>query len=252
MSILKTLAITFAIASAAVAAELAPQRCFELRTYFAAEGKLDALNLRFKAHTCGLFTRHGMTNVAYWMPVSNPDRKLIYLLSYPDRTARDVSWKAFSSDPEWIAAQTESQKGGKLVDKVESRFLTLTDFSPEMKLDGGDHTFEMRTYTATPGNLPNLLNRFRQHTIGLFSKHGMSHFGYFTPAAGEPGNENTLIYFLAHGSPEAAKESFEKFRGDAFWIKAKAESETAAGGPLTIVDGVKSEFLKATEFSPVN
>lgn len=235
----------------AVAAEKAPQ-CFELRTYYAAEGKLDALNSRFRDHTTALFTRHGMTNVGYWMPVENPDRRLIYLLSYPDLAAREASWKAFQTDPEWVAAKTASEVSGKLVDKVESRFLALTDFSPAMNVDpaGAPHTFEMRTYTATPGNLPRLLDRFRQHTVGLFSKHGMKHFGYFTPSAGQPGADNTLLYFIYHASAEVRGASFAAFVADPDWIKVKSDSETAAGGPLTIPNGVKSELLKATDFSP--
>lgn len=240
------------ISSFVNAAENAP-RCFELRTYYAAEGKLDALNTRFRDHTTALFTRHGMANVSYWMPVENPDRKLIYLLSYPDLAARETSWKAFQADPEWVAARTASEVAGKLVVKVESRFLTLTDFSPAMKVDpvGAPHTFEMRTYTATPGNLPPLMDRFRQHTVELFSKHGMKHFGYFTPAARLPGADNTLVYFIYHASPAAREASFGAFAADPEWIKVKSASEAAAGGSLTVPDGVKSELLMATDYSPV-
>ena len=79
----------------------------------------------------------------------------------------------------------------------------------------------------------------------------MSHFGYFTPSVGQAGADNTLIYFLYHPSPEARAKSFAAFVADADWIKVKSESETAAGGSLTIPDGVKSELLKPTDFSPV-
>jgi hypothetical protein len=242
------------LSSLAVGAGESPSsRCFELRTYHAAEGKLDALNTRFRDHTTALFTRHGMTNVAYWMPVENPQRLLVYLLSYPDLAARESSWKAFQADPKWVAVKAASEASGSLVQKVDSRFLTLTDFSPEMKVDeaGAPHTFEMRTYTATPGNFPRLLDRFRQHTLELFAKHGMKHFGYFTPSPGQPGADTTLVYFLYHASPEAREASFAAFGADPDWIKVKAESEAAAGGPLTVSDGVKSELLKATDFSPV-
>lgn len=235
------------------AADPAPPRCFELRIYHAAEGKLDALNARFRDHTTALFARHGMTNVAYWMPLENPQRLLVYLLSYPDLAARGNSWKAFQADPEWLAVKTASEVSGALVEKVDSRFLAPTDFSPAMKVDdaGAPHTFEMRTYTATPGNLPRLLDRFRNHTVALFSKHRMKHFGYFTPLAGQPGADTTLVYFLVHASPETRNTSFAAFAADPDWIKAKQASETAAGGSLTVPDGVKSELLMATDFSPV-
>lgn len=230
----------------------AGERCFELRTYHAAEGKLEALDQRFRQHTMGLFERHGMTNIAYWHPVENGGNKLIYLLSYPDTSAREASWNAFKGDPEWQKAKAASEEAGELVSKIDSVLLEKVDFSPEMKIEkGGSHSFEMRTYTATDGNLPRLLNRFKNHTIGLFSKHGMNHFGYFTVSEGQEGAGKTLIYFLYNDSKEKQEKAFISFREDPVWVAAKAASEKEAGGSLTIPDGVKSEFLEATDYSPV-
>ena len=48
-----------------------------IRTYTAADGKLDALESRFRDHTMNLFERHGMKNIAYWIPVDVPNT-LIY------------------------------------------------------------------------------------------------------------------------------------------------------------------------------
>jgi hypothetical protein len=108
-------------------------RTFELRTYHANPGKLDALNARFRQHTNGLFEKHGMTLVAYWMPVAAPadgsGGTLIYVLAYPSVEARDAAWKAFNADPEWIAARTESERDGKLVSKVDSVLMKATDYS---------------------------------------------------------------------------------------------------------------------------
>lgn len=236
----------------ASAAESSTNTCFELRTYYAAEGKLDALNARFRDHTTQLFAKHGMANIGYWVPLDNTENKLIFLLSYPDKNARDRSWAAFQADPDWIAAKSKSEEAGKLVTKAESRFLSPTDFSTITYTAGEEpQTFQLRTYTTGPGNLDHLLKRFRDHTIALFTKHGMRHFHYFTPMKGEPGADNTLIYFLAHASPEACEASFESFRADPEWVKARAASEAAAGGSLTIENGVTSELLKATDYSPV-
>src|SRR4051812_42369693 len=44
-------------------------RYFEMRTYHAAPGKLDALHARFRDHTMTLFKKHGIESVAYWTPV---------------------------------------------------------------------------------------------------------------------------------------------------------------------------------------
>ena len=105
-------------------------RVFEMRTYYAAEGKLDALNARFRDHTLKLFEKHGMTNIGYWVPVGdNPERKLVYILAYPSKEAREASWKAFGADEDWKKAKAESEKAGVLVGKVDSVFLTGTDYS---------------------------------------------------------------------------------------------------------------------------
>jgi NIPSNAP len=251
---MKSLALLATLMLAAVLPSSAADkgRIFEMRTYYAAPGKLDALNARFRDHTVGLFEKHGMTNIGYWMPIENPDNALVYVLAYPSRDARDASWKAFMADPDWRKAQSGSEKDGKLVAKVTQRFMVATDFSPEIKPSKGtaERVFELRTYTTTPGKLPNLHARFREHTVALFAKHGMTNIGYWQLLPDQAGAENTLVYFLAHDSVDAAKASFAAFRTDPAWVAAKKASEEAAGGSLTVPDGVKSEFMKPTDYSP--
>ena len=120
-------------------------RVYEMRIYFAAEGKLDALHARFRDHTVKLFEKHGIQNIGYWVPIDNPERQLIYFLAYPSREARETSWKAFMGDPDWQKAYKASEVGGKLVDKVESKFFKSTDYSPAIKADAkGDRVFRTR------------------------------------------------------------------------------------------------------------
>ncbi len=254
-----TLPLLLATAFSVTAAEASKDtRCFEMRVYYSPEGKLDDLNARFRNHTVKLFEKHGMTNIGYWTPLENPENKLIYILAYPNREAREASWKAFTADADWKKAHADSEKDGKLVSKVESTFLSAADFSPEIKPAsasgagaGSSPAFELRTYTTTPGNLDRLLKRFREHTVALFSKHGMTNFAYWTPMKGQPGAENTLIYILAHKSKEAAAASFKAFRDDPAWITARGDSEKEAGGSLTTArDGVKSVFMQLTDYSP--
>jgi NIPSNAP len=225
-------------------------RFFELRTYYAAPGKLDALLARFRDHTMTLFERHGMVNVGYWLPLTNSENKLIYLLAYPSREARQKSWNAFVADPEWKEVAGKSEANGKLVTRVDSVFLAPTDFSPVVQPSkaAAPRVYELRTYHASPGKLDDLLARFRDHTCALFAKHGMTQFGYWTPTEAKSGAGSTLIYILVHKSPEARETSFKAFHDDPEWTKVKADSE--ANGPLTVQDGVKSEMLAPTDFSP--
>src|SRR5690349_6495220 len=121
--LLFSLSVLTGAAAVAMAAERgdSPKIAFyEMRTYYAAQGKLDDLHARFRDHTMQLFERHGIRNVGYWVPVENSDNKLIYILGYPSREARDASWNAFFSDPEWQKAQKASEVNGTLVSKVVS------------------------------------------------------------------------------------------------------------------------------------
>ena len=105
-------------------------RIFELRTYTAHPGKLDALLDRFRNHTMRLFKHHGMTNVAYWLPVDNEDNQLVYLLAHPSEFARNESWQDFIADPDWQAAYEASRADGPLVESIVSILLVPTDYSP--------------------------------------------------------------------------------------------------------------------------
>jgi hypothetical protein len=246
------LALLTLMTTLTVSLTAADERCFEMRVYYAAPGKLDALHARFRDHTCKLFEKHGITNLGYFVPLDNPESKLIYFLAYPSREARDQSWKAFLADPDWQKAYKASEVDGKLVAKAEAPLLSATDYSPLAKAENvGDRVFELRTYTTEPGRLDALNARFRDHTLKLFSKYGMVNLAYWVPMKGQKGADDTLIYILAHKSPEAAKASFDGFRQDPAWVAARKASEEKAGGSLTAKDGVKSVFMKATDYSAV-
>jgi hypothetical protein len=107
---------------------------YELRVYHANEGKLDALLARFRDHTDAIFKRHGMKSVAYWTPTDEPlkGRTLIYILKHPSRSEAAANWKAFHDDPEWVKVSTASEVNGKLAEKIDSTYMTLTDFSPSV------------------------------------------------------------------------------------------------------------------------
>ena len=100
----------------------------------------------------------------------------------------------------------------------------LTSSGAVAHAQAGNRVFELRTYTTNEGKLPALQARFRDHTTRLFTKHGMTNIGYWTPQD-PPLSQNTLIYVIAHASREAAKKSWAAFRADPDWQKAAAASE---------------------------
>jgi hypothetical protein len=122
-----------AMVKQSAAEEKGKDRVFELRTYTAAEGKLDALNARFRDHTNKLFVKHGIELIGFWTPADEAKgakNTLIYILAHASREAAAKSWKDFRDDPEWKTALAESEKDGKLTTKVESVFMKPTDYSP--------------------------------------------------------------------------------------------------------------------------
>lgn len=107
-------------------------RCFELRTYYAAPGKLEELHARFRNHTMKLFKKHGMEVVGFWGPTDKEkgsENTLVYVMAFPSREARNKAWQAFAADPEWQAARKESEKNGRLAEKVDSVILKATDYA---------------------------------------------------------------------------------------------------------------------------
>jgi hypothetical protein len=123
-----------AIAGGQGTAQAGENPVFELRTYHANEGKLDALLARFRDHTMTIFNRHGLVSVAYWTPTEEPlaGKTLVYMLKHPSREAATANWAAFHDDPEWKSVSAATEVNGKLTSKVESTFLKLTDFSPKV------------------------------------------------------------------------------------------------------------------------
>jgi len=120
-----------ALFAPAATVHAAGNRVYEIRTYTAPPGKLEALKTRFRDHTIKIFNKYDMKSIGYWVPQDAPlkDNTLIYILSHESREAAAKSWASFRVDPEWVKAKAESEKDGPLTTKVESVFVDPTDFS---------------------------------------------------------------------------------------------------------------------------
>jgi hypothetical protein len=251
MTFLRSLALLplFAPLLALMSAQAADGPVYELRVYTCEPGKLDALHARFREHTCKLFEKHGMKNVAYWTPTDGETaaNTLIYVLEHESREAAEKSWAGFRSDPDWLAVKEATEKAGKILSKpVESTFLRLVDYSPDAAPVDPKRVYELRTYVANDGKLDALNARFRNHTCKLFEKHGIKNVAYWVPAD-DPASTNTLIYVVSHESREAAQASWKAFSGDADWQSARKASEEA--GPL-LAGRPQSVYMATTDYSP--
>jgi hypothetical protein len=106
------------------------------------------------------------------------------------------------------------------------------------------HIYELRTYHANPGKLPDLEARFRDHTIAIFNRHHMKSVAYWVPTDNK---DNVLIYVLEHESQEEAMKNWKEFSADPEWQAVAKASE--ANGKL--VDHVDRTFMAPTDFSPM-
>jgi len=106
--------------------------------------------------------------------------------------------------------------------------------------------FEIRTYHTFPGRLDALHKRFRDHTMKIFEKHGMTNVGYWVPQD-SPARETTLIYVISHASREAAKANWAAFIADPEWKKVADASQVDG----KIIERIESVYMDATDYSPI-
>jgi hypothetical protein len=126
------LTLNAAVAPTRSAGSLAADRVFEIRTYTTLPGRLDALNARFRDHTRRIFEKHGMANIGYWIPQDSARSRntLVYIIAHASREQAAKNWKEFGEDPEWQRVAAASEADGKIIEKIESVFVTPTDYSP--------------------------------------------------------------------------------------------------------------------------
>lgn len=225
-------------------------RYYEIQIHYAEPGRLRYLQNLYRTFAVPLYRKHNIQVEGFWSPVDGKDERIVSILSYYNKASWLRSTKDFLRDPKWKKGIEASETVGKLENRTEKHFLQLTDFSGDKFLHFGrkGRVFEMRTYYAAQGKLPNLLERFRNHTCKLFEKYGMTNLWYWTVVDAYPTQE-TLVYFLSHPSQDEGLKAFENFRKDPEWIKVRQDSEDKAGGSLTLK--VESVYLKPLDYSPM-
>ena len=100
---------------------------YELRTYHANPGQMEALCRRFREHTLRLFQRHGLKVVNFWLDADGKEA-LYYVMEFKDKDEKARLWQEFMADPEWLKAKADSEVGGKLVAEVISNAMEAAPF----------------------------------------------------------------------------------------------------------------------------
>lgn len=116
--------------------------------------------------------------------------------------------------------------------------------------------YELRIYYPNEGKLDDLLARFRNHTTGLFERHGFTNVGYWVTRPGEKPSfadqmiavnqgKESLLYIVSFSNMDTRNAAWEAFVNDPEWIKVYEESRV--DGPL--VRDIHQVFLNPTDFS---
>ena len=228
-------------------------RIYSLSSVAAEPGKLNELHAAIRDRLIPQAAKLGVTVLGVFTPLENSDGRVFYLATCTSREALDKAKQAAANDPAFAETDGILEDLGDSGKTLPDCLMQTTDFSPvDAPAAGkGPRVFELRTYTTTQGKLPLLQERFRDHTLALFAKHGMTNLWYWQLEKDQAGADKTMIYMLAHASVDTAKASFDAFRADPAWVTAKRASEEKGGGSLTVPNGVKSVFLKATDYSPL-
>ena len=214
---------------------------YESRVYTAVPGKLPALNDRFSNHTIGYFNQYDIGMMGFWTDEIGASNQLTYVLTFDDMADREKKWSAFQADQTRLQVFAETEVNGPLVAKVYNSFMQVTPYSPEPQLSS--NVQELRVYDAMPGKLPALHNRFSNHTMRLFERHGIENVAYWTEVVG---TSNRLVYMLGYPSLGDREKGWASFQADPDWVSARTESEK--DGPLVRVS--RHSIMRLTPYSP--
>ena len=215
---------------------------YEWRTYEATPGKLPALQTHLEV-AAGLFKKHQLGVLGFWTEEIGTGGQVNYMWIYEDLAEREKKLAAFGSDSAWkrqVAEETE-REGGPVVARTHNTMLQLTPYSPTPRLT--TKIQEWRIYEAIPGKLPDLHNRFANHTIRLFEKHRITNVGYWTEVFG---TSNRLVYMLGYPSLGERETSWQAFGADPEWQRVRAESEKHG----TLVAKIRNIVLRPTAYAP--
>ena len=193
---------------------------YENRIYKAVPGRLPDINARFANHTMGFFKQYEIGMMGFWTDEIGASNQLTYILSFDSLADRADKWAAFQADKAWAEVRAETEANGPIVAQVLNSLMSLTPYSPEPKFKTAVQ--ELRIYDAMPGKLPDLHNRFKNHTMGLFEKHGIENVAYWTE---DVGTSNRLVYMLGYPDLGAREKSWAAFQNDPDWQTARAASE---------------------------
>jgi putative heme-binding domain-containing protein len=220
---------------------------YELRIYSVTSNKLDGVLERFRDTVEPVRRRHGITTIGYWIAATTDGDKFIYLMGAANAGRLKEQEQAFGGDVDFQKGYTASNaRHGRTVDKIETLPLNVdTAVRFDFFASRTPRAFELRIYSVLPGKLDAFRNRWRDHAVPIYERHGLHSLGWWvTDKKGIDGNDQFAV-LLAGESEDSIRQSIAAFHRDAEW--QLIEKETERDGKLrSSVDAYK---MRATDFS---
>lgn len=225
-------------------------RYAELRIYHALPGKADAILERFREPMTALKKRHGLNPLACWVSHDRSATNVVVveLLAPPSEAAAIAGWKSFAADPEFAPAYAASEaKHGKTYSKIETLKLVAPASAWKLVNNGKRpaRVFDLRLYARVPDKEAAFRDRWRDHAIRIYERHGMDNLGWWEATDTE--HADVMATLFAHESLDAINATIGAFHRDEEWIRI--EKETEAGGKLR--SSVTAYKLTPTDFSAI-
>ena len=222
------------------------QGYLELRIYSVASNKMDVVLERFRDTVEPVRRKHGIKTVGYWSaPGTTNGGTFAYLMAAASREELQKQEREFSADPQFKEGYAASnKKHGKTVDRIVTLPL---DKGAKVDFATGKtpRAFDLRIYSVLPGKLDAFRNRWRDHGVPIYERHGLHSIGWWLAEKKDADGNDQFICLLAGESIPAIQKSIGEFHKDADWIRV--EKETEAGGKLR--SGVTAHKLTPPDFS---
>ena len=231
----------------AFSANAASPGYYELRIYSVPSNKMDGVLERFRDAVEPVRRKHGITTVGYWTAATTNGDKFIYLMTAASSEELKKQEKEFGADPQFKEGYAASNKKH---DKTVSNIVTLPlavdatakfDFATSTK----PRAFDLRIYSVLPGKLDAFCNRWRDHAVPIYERHGLHSIGWWVAEKKDADGHDQFVCLLAGESLDAIQKSIGEFHKDADW--QRVEKETERDGKLR--SGVEAFKLQPADFS---
>ena len=223
-------------------------RYFELRLYTVTSNKMDGVLERFRETVEPVRQKHGLKTLGYWTaPGATNGGMFVYLMTAASREELQRQEKEVGADPDFKKGYAASnEKHGQTVDRIVAQPLEVNpsakfDFSTSPK----PRAFELRLYSVRPGKLDTFRNRWRDHAVPIYERHGLHSVGWWIAEKKDADGQDQFVALLAGENFPAIQQSIRAFHADPEW--QSIEKETERDGPLR--SGVTAFPLTPADFS---